>query len=63
MHQTYTVLRTTLMPSGDQVEVQLNPMLRGSDKLKGVLMMYCRPDEAPKAGDRMVVSVTVEASK
>jgi hypothetical protein len=58
--QIYLVQRTTLMPSNDQVEVLLLPMSRGSDQLGGALKMYCRIDETPTAGDRMIVTVEVD---
>jgi len=58
--QIFKVQRSTLLPSNDMVEVQLNYKSRGSDQIKGVVVLVCRPDEAPKVGDEVTVTVTWE---
>lgn len=61
--QIYSVLRTTLLPSGDMVEVIMRPIKRGNEQVVGEITSYYTPAQSPKAGDKMIVTVEVEPQK
>jgi hypothetical protein len=58
--QTYTVLRSTLLPCGDMVWVQLKAKKRGNEQIDGDLSIYVTPDKAPAVGTEVIVEVKWE---